>query len=500
MTNGVESTHPTYDRTLWNWVMVRDAVEGEGAVKNKKEAYLPMPAAMLLSKYEDNPASIQRRYASSIFSQKDPISSRLETNALNPSFHHNAAYAAYLSRAQFPELPSFILRGLLGLTLTDEPTINLPPEIEYLRDNATPTGMSLRELYSKAVVEVLCTGKFSLILNVNGNEEQLTIVPHVAEQMINWKAMRPRASKGTNAHFIVFEEFIDNPDKFEHEFKSQYFVAKHLADRYTIEEYDGNEADPSNVIVPSLKGKFLNFIPFVSIGSVLNGLNPNPIPLYSVASSAMQIYMRSADLGNSQFISCNPTLVMTGVDKEDAPKALGSTVALIIPDEKAKVYYTETDTSALEHVMKNMGELYEQAVFFGAQLLDSSKKASESAETTRLKQASSGATLTTVIENTAIGFVNILRMAAEWAGGDPNTVEFTPIKEFMAPALTAPEIKAMIESWVSGGLSKFTLVDNFRRAGVLPAGSSTDDELARIASEIKETPVIETIEDNDDAT
>ena len=499
MASNVSQTHPAYDRNLYSWTMVRDAVEGEAAIKSKGTMYLPMPAAMQMVEYSSNPVAVKSR-TMGWRNAGDPIASRLSLSMLDPNFDSNPAYSAYLMRAQFPELSSFILRGLLGLALSDSPTVKVPKKLEYLLEQATPTGMSLEELYAKAIIETLCTGRFTLYLNII--DGKVMFLPYSAEGVINWKARRAMNSKASDLSFIVFEEWEDDPSEFSHDLQPKYYVARDLGSSFVVETYSRDKPDPDTVITPTLQGKTLPYVPAVTIGSIANGTNPNPIPLYSIASTSVQIYMRTADLGNSEFVSCNPTFVMTGVDKEEAPRALGSTVVLTLPNEAAKAFYTTTDTSALNHVMNHINDLYERAVYFGAQLLDSSKKAAESAETTRLKQASSGATLSSVVMNVARGFQDALKMAADWYGVDRSDIEFKAITEFMAPALTANEQKAMVESWMSGAISKFTLLDNFRRAGVLPAGSSVEEEMMRIDSEgprpMKQTPVISDSPDDED--
>ena len=175
--------------------------------------------------------------------------------------------------------------------------------------------------------------------------------------------------------------------------------------------YDTNNIF-NNAIQPSYKGKFLDYIPVVPYGSLNSRFNVDPGPLYSVASTALQIYMRNADLSQSEFMSCNPTLIFSGVDPGETPQALGSTVSICLSDHQASANYTKTDTSALAHVLGHIGDLYEQAIYYGAQLLDSSKKAAESAETTRMKASSSSATLSSIVRQTGIQFEKQLKLAA----------------------------------------------------------------------------------------
>lgn len=471
----IDSAHPTYGKHTWNWLTVRDSIEGEAAIKSRNELYLPMPSSMSLAR----PVTVGG--SRTFHDQNEGVyNNRMLNKTMSPNYHTNAAYSAYLQRAQFPEITSYMLRGLMGLVSKDSPVIQLPSQMEHLMEEATPTRMGLLDLFCFTVSEMLTTGRCPIVTDID-DQGRPVLVPYTAESLINWKTARPRATQENEATLCVFEEKVLQEGVFTHETRCEYAALGLVNGVYVAARYDekGNRVGET---IPQFKGKPLDFIPITVFGSINNRMNIDPSPLYSVASCALHIYMRNADLSQSEFMSCNPTLFISGISDDDAPSALGSTVAVCLPQSEAKAYYTETDTSALTHVLSHITDLYEQSIYYGAQLLDSSKKAAESAETTRLKTASTGATLSSMVKSAGKGFENHLKQMAKWIGANPDDVKFLPIVEFMT-ALTSQEQQALVEMWVEGAISKPTMVENFRRAGLLPEGVTVEEEIARIQAD-----------------
>ena len=475
--NNIDNAHNEYKRNAWNWLTVRDSIEGESCIKSRNELYLPMPSSMPMAKPVQGPNW-------SFYDQNLDSLAKTMDRAYMPNYHPNVAYAAYLQRSQFPELTSYMLRGLMGLVTKDRPLVELTPSLEHLVENATPSGMGLIELFNYCVSEVLTNGRFPLVTNIGPNGK-FTLVPYVAKNFINWRTSRPIASQHNSATMCVFKEVVDTPSNmFDDETENEYAVLAMSDGVYAAGRYN-EKGSFLGATIPNYMGKPLHYIPITCFGSVNDRFNVDPSPLYSVASTSLHIYMRNADLSQSEFMSCNPTLFLSGVTDDEAPAALGSTVGVCLSNDNAKAYYTQTDTSALSHVLSHIGDLYEQAIYYGAQLLDSSKKAAESAETVRLKTASTGATLSSMVKSIGHAFEKHLKNAAEWAGEDSDNVKFVPLTDFMAPAVTAQEQRALVESWLDGAISKISLLENFSRAGMLPEGVSAEDEISRIEEELE---------------
>jgi len=494
MINELPPYHPQYLENVYMWQVARDTIAGESTVKARKTRYLPMPAAMTINP-EQTPINLDDNDFGMYSYNHYSAISQLMMRQFNPNYHNNRAYQAYITRAQFPELPAFILRGLLGLTSNELPTVKLPSSMEYLKEEATVSGLSLNEYYMHLLSETLSVGRIASVLEIN-KEGNIVMAPYSSESIANWKTERSKNSAKKKPTMVVLSEFEDTkPNRITQNLTPVYkililqesevsdeddvYYIKEVSESEIVKDTDIKDLEGSTII-PEYKGEYFNEIPIQIFGPVSNSFNVQNSPLAAVASTALQIYMKYADLSNSEFMSCSPTLVISGVSEEFAPKAVGSTIALILPDESAKAYYTSTDTSALTHVLRHITDLYEQAIYAGAQLLDSSKKAAESAETTRLKQAASGATLSSVVRNVTIGLQNQLKLIAKTLGEDPNDVVFSTVTDFSAPTLTAQEQNALVTSWLAGAFSHETLLENFRKAGMLHDGETIDDEIERI--------------------
>lgn len=487
MNSDVSTRHPSWDSNIYTWSIMRDSVEGEDRIKFKSEQYLPIPGAMLADALRMAPST--QRIVDHEFARDEhffPL-----TNTYNPNYHPIAAYAAYKSRAQYPNLVSYLYRGLMGLALADTPSISLPSEMEYLNtDRATKEGLTLTRLFVKVLGETLLMGRCVLVLDPM--DDQILITDYQAENFINWKTQY-------NAPVLtVFRQLEDEyptteeeaeGELFANDVETNYAVQRIIDGVYVAEIYD-ESGELKSQVIPNYRGRVLTELPTTILGSFNNTIAPDPPPLAPVASTAIQIYQKNADLSQAEFLTCNPTLVITGVKDDLQQLSTGPTVSFIIGNDNAKVYYTETDTSALEFVHKHIDGLYEKAVQFGAQMLDSAKKSAETAETARLRQTAANATLRSVVTTVGDGFTHMLKSIGEWMGlpqAKIDQIKFSPLTEF-GNALTPQEQEQLVKSWMAGAISHMTVLSNFRKAGILGEGKTEEDELAQIN---KEEPYID---------
>jgi hypothetical protein len=488
MATSVDTKHPLYEENVYTWTMMRDTMEGEDRIKFKSEQYLPIPGAMLEDTNIAAPST--QKIVTHPLLDNDfyfPL-----TDFHNPNYHGIPAYAAYKSRAQFPNLVSYLYRGLLGLASADSPSVQIPPELEYFYDRASIDGLSLPRLFVKVLGEVLLTGRVPLIIDIDPILGSPIFAAYETERFINWKSITD------NPYLTVFQETKDDSeDEYTHEVKKQFRVARIIDDTYAVAVYDENgELIPGSVSTPTYKGRTLAQIPLIAIGSLNNTLRPDPPPLAPVASTAIQIYGKTADLGQAMFLTANPTLVISGVDESPNTVVTGPTSAFIIPNPAGKVYYTETDTSAFQFTHEYINALYERAVIYGAQLLDSSKKSAETAETARLRQTAASATLRSVVSTVGNAFELGLKRAAMWMNlpeSKIDQIKFSPLTEF-GSALTPQEQEQLVASWMAGAISHMTVLSNFQKAGILGEGRTSEDELEQIKTEQDEIGIAQSDE------
>jgi hypothetical protein len=343
--------------------------------------------------------------------------------------------------------------------------------MEYMLEVATPCGKSLFELFAYCVSEVIKAGKISLVLDV-AEDGNMYIAPYTALTNLNWKYKPINGLKMLVS--CTFEEDSDY-DADDVDGHMQYYLDD--SQKAMVQKYvDGDTfGEPVEL---SYKGKVLNRLPIVHIGSVTNSAEPDLVPLLGMSDIALEIYRDSADASHARYLTCNPTLFISGIESEEVPKVIGSTVIVGLSNPAAKAYYPSTDTSALEHIRSHIKDLFDEAVSYGGHFLGQQYKA-ESGEALKVRQSANGATLIHIVNQVAKGISDVLMLAGEWASSSAEVV-FEASTEFAEITLSAQDITALVTSWVQGGISQDTLLDNLRYAGIIDPDKTNDDEKSDI--------------------
>lgn len=467
---GVETKHPQYEHVEYQWRQLRDSAAGTSSIKRSGSLYLPIPAAML-----DNPSQSAGVPTDSGNFSSGNIDKNLTTSA--PWFHSNAAYSAYLQRARFPDMVSSCLRGFVGISTKKNPIVELPASIDYLEDRATNDGMSLNELYKKVVQELLLTGRYSLLLDIN-ETGQINIVSYNAESFTNWKQGVIKGESATR--LAVFQEcFSDCDDQFSHDLEDAFRVL-FINDDGIYESAMFVDGKAQSSVIPNLMGQAFDRLPLVTMNATKIGCDIGPSPMLGISDIAISVYQKEADISHSEFLTCNPTLVVTGIDEDQAPGSVGSSVCWAFPNSEVKVFYVEPESNCFQHMSSRIQDLFKEATAYGSALLGESKKAAESSETVRLRQEASGATLKSIVGSAKEGIERALKMAAIWSGADPGQVSFRPNMEFSEFKLTAQEQNALLQAWMNGAISHDTYLYNLQEASVIPEDVNVEEEKGRI--------------------
>lgn len=373
----VDTLHPEYEKYQDSWTKVRDCMDGEDVVKDKGEDYLPRPSGMT-GDYAD-------------------------------------AYDGYVERAHFPLITSYALQGALGIIITKLPEFNVPKKLEYIIKTATKDGRSITQLFMDMIIEVFQTGRSPVLVDVIQSKNEFRFVQYKAEGFINWKTSIKDDEKNLTLG-VMKESQPATDDLFSHDTTDVYRVL-HLdeQDNYYTQLFP-EDGEPGPQIFPKLRGKTLKKIPLFNAGSINNSFDAQPIPLISVANCSIQIYRKEADLANSEYLSCNPTLCIVGAtNDEHLPNVVGSSVMIVLPNEQARVFYTETDTAALSHVKAHITDLYDEAIRHGVAILDA-RKGVESAEALRIRQSTQSASIYSIYLAAAKALEQGLETMCEWAG------------------------------------------------------------------------------------
>jgi len=441
--------HPEYIENMYMWMLMKDFTKGELAVKRQNELYLPIPTGFLS---EDSiPLSSSDQAYMSPFQNKNAINQRI----YDPNYHTNASYAQYKSGAKVPSMLSYTVSGLSGLIVKKPMKFTSKTDMEKdLGEDYDSNSQKQRKIRA-LINKVITYGRCALVLNSDDN-----FVLYDAMSIEDWE----------ENVFVKFTEsaIIDNKEVYTKVRISQVGNST-VYERFTEE----------GILIERDSTTAYGRLPVEIIGSTDLEWDVDIIPLEGIGLCAGAIYKKTAELSYAEFSSCVPTLVITGVDDDAKPKAVGGGVALVISNELAKAYYTTTDTNALQHVKIHIDALYDEAKTYGASLLAGDKNEVESAEAIRLRQSASGATLSSMTKTIEAGVNDIISLVDE---DIRFSINFTLEENY----LTEKEQSSLLNAWMTKGISYNAYFNNMQKAGLIVDERTVEQELEMIKKDTEE--------------
>lgn len=485
----LNSTHPDYAAKLADWELMRDAYEGEGAVKAKGTVYLkPTPGQLLDGMDVDKPG--------------------------------RKNYEAYKDRAVFPDYVSDAVEMYIGLLHQKDATIELPAQMEALLDKATIDGESLQNLLRRINEQQLVTGRLGLLLDLPPNPDPANPLPYialyVAESIRNWDNSNDHQGVNALSLVVLDESGAVRDADFNWSNEERYRVLQLLAPVVNAVEdtgdnttpdpdvLDATEApgtfvykqgvfsmanggtgyDPTAMITPMFRGKPLEQIPFVFINSKDIVPSPDNPPLLGLGRRCMSIYRGEADYRHSLFMQGQDTLVVIGsvLNKGDDDTMRVGAGASIEVDVGGDAKYIGVGADGLGEQRQSLENDRKIAEAKAGTLISPSAGKQESGDALHTRLAAQTASLTQIAQAGAAGLENILKIAAAWMGADASAVKVTPNLEFTPVLLTGQEVTQYMAARTMGApLSLKSLHGVFVDRGLTKL--SFEDELDQIAEE-----------------
>lgn len=413
----VQEFHPLYIKRYDQWETIRDCVEGENAIKNKKEKYLPAVEGM-----------------------------------------DKKQYAKFQKRARFINYVGRTLDSLHGMIFRREPIVDCSENFRKtgILENIDRRGTSLYQFVADTVYDNMQTqwgGYLADFPQTNGpisklEAEEENIKPYLryypAESVTNW---RYGVINGTEQLcLVVLKEDSDIPvgDEFSHVVSTTYRVLDICDGKYR-----------QRVFVTSgkkdVKGNLLYDV--IELPFICNGESESEIPFYTVPSKLPEKpmfmdlayanighYQKSADYENGVHLTTIPTGYVTGHRPIKDPESgenevihLGGDSFLVFEEENAKVGTLVFSGEGLTHSETALTQAAADMMALGTMLIVSNKTASESSESAKIHRAGENAVLATYAKNISTKLTQALRKMAHWAEVDENlTVELCTDYDTMA--------------------------------------------------------------------
>lgn len=372
--------------------------------------------------------------------------------------------------------------GLAGLIFRKPLCVTLPPELEYLLEDVTGTGINLSQFSQHGVSELIAIGRFGLFIDYSVDAGKAYIKPYAAEAIINWKE---RLVNGVMIPWlIVLEENIvkEDPDDIycQDLVKQSRVLRLDDNDEFLVEVFNEDDVLIETTRPQDYNKKPFNFIPFIAVGSENNDLEVDYQPLYDMAIINLGHYRNSCDYEESIFVCGQPFPVVCIGDSTSDDFNAANPNGVLFGSRKGLVLPLGGNASLLQAspnqlVAQAMSDKLKDAAAVGARLI-SPAGGRETAEAARIRFGGQNSALYTLTSNFGWGVEDALDIICQYMGCDDSLVEYELNNEFYDetadPNLVAQQIMLLDRAIIAPE----DIRDYGRRTGFI-SPDRTDEEI-----------------------
>lgn len=440
--------HPSLALYMPRWNVMADTFEGEDVVKGRGTMYLPMTQRM-----------------------KDD--GGLSGNTASDGWQ---AYLAYKQRARFPEFVADAIETLLGVMHGKPATIELPPEMEYLRTDASRRNESLELLLQRISLHQLRYGRLGLLGDVidrGPGEGNLYIALYEARSVLDWDVARGEDETEYLRMVLLDESGWERDSDTRAWVDVDRYKVLTISDlfpggpEYRVAELVDDDADLRGLTAGdftpvSARGRTPAEIPFQFVNAVDLSPEPSRPPLLGLAMLALAAYRGEADYRQALFLQGQDTLVVTGVGDDDEDWKVGAGAALNLP-AGATAEYVGVTSNGLPEMRMAQDALSSEGKLYASKLTDSATRERESGEALRIRVATRTASLNRIVVAGAAGLERLLKQMASWIGADPDQVSVQPNTDFTDVSMSGQDMKDIMEARKGGFPLSFPSIHKMAR-------------------------------------
>ena len=452
----VDTKAKAYEEAAPKWARSRDAIAGQDAVHAAGVKYLPR------------------------LSEQTP-----------------AEYDAYKQRATYFNASGRTVDGLVGMVFRKPPIVVNPTAMDAILGDVDLSGRTLSELAEETVREVVSVGRTGLLVEFPRVTEQplsqaaasaQNMRPYAsayaAESIINWRIERINNIMQPTL-IVLTETHEQTKDEYSTECIPQLRVLRLIDGVYTQEVLRkiDDEWESIEIVMPTMRGNPIPFIPFYAFGANSNDLTVQDPPLLDLFDLNLAHYRVSADYEHGCHFTGLPMLLIAGVTLKEGEKVtVGSMAAITSSDPQAHGEYIEFTGQGLGALESNLNRKEAQMAAIGARMLAPEKAGVEAADTLSMRRSGETAVLAAIANLVSQGITAMLAFMASWEGiGGEISVRLNT--DYMPQGITAQELSELTKALQSGAISFDTYFDNLQRGEIIRADKTAEQEKELIADD-----------------
>ncbi len=454
---------PLFDSTRTNrqykeyqnrWEQLRTCLEGEEAIKQKGETYLPYPVRLDDVDKEDDAYILQ--------------------------------YQLYLEGAHFVEYTAEAVEDLISAAFRRplEMTPPLPIDLEYLDiTDISKEMVGTVGAYGRAFVFVdyPTINTQPSVKDDDNNAAYFNIYEPL--DVLDWTETK-RSGKSELIRVVLRE--IDEVREAEEDITEPIYMFRELLIRngkfvIVIHREDRESIEYS----PKADGVEFTEIPGMFIGTTSNTVKVDKSPVMGISNSNLKHYQTWADLMHVQVYTGNPQLVLAGLapgwnkaaENKGVKVKLDASMVLALEGDNSSASLLEIDTNSLVH-FRTLETLEQSMAEQGAKIKSISKKAGvESAEALKIRSSASMSKLSAIVANVEDALNKCLLWVGQYMGEKVITqVEIN--KEFYAPAPDGALLSSISEAEAVGTAPRGTAITYLKQIELVSDDKTNEEYLA----------------------
>lgn len=430
-----DSKHPEFSNYLKIWEKCRDAISGEERMKERARKYVPKLPGQEETEYE-----------------------------------------AYIARAQYVNYVGKILDTSINQVFRKAPIVTDVPA-DWLED-IDLCGKSFASFSKEILSEILKVNRVGVLVDYSKDLNRPYLVPYTAEQIINWQTKSVSGGYALSRVVIEGEQQKAGGDPYKPEYETIWkeYVIDDETGVYTVKtwlkEREGIKlsGEPD---VPLIKGKALDFIPFLFMSASGISISPAKGPFVDLVNINIGHFRNSADHENRLHYTGAVTIVSRGAAESIS---LGGVISYQNTDGDAKFLEATSDGGLAEAMQKKV----EQLAQLGSSIVSGKGRYVASAESQRLTSEGEYASLADIAGTLSDSMTKALRIMLEWAGKQSANASVMYNKDFESASADPSELRELFTGMLGGGWSFKTLFHNLKAREFYPEGHTIEDELKEI--------------------
>lgn len=412
-------------------------------------------------------------------------------------------YNAYINRGLFYAATARTLSGYLGMIFRKKPAVKVPDNavFETFLPDVDLSGTSFESYARTVVAETLTIGRCGTLVDWEESEQENRAFFnfYTAENILNWQQTRinGRMQLTLVALFELVEQVFED-DPFTVQFIGQIRVLRlvplagvwtYQVDLWQQVNQEGTEKRAWQLIAtkfPLRRNVPLSTIPFVFHGpkNALPAVERSPMDDIAVAN--LDHFRINVDFKHGLHFTALPTAWVAGFDAKTQLR-IGSTVAWVTETVGATAGFLEFKGEGLMSFERALDRVERLLTVLGARLLESQKRAAESAEALAIRQAGESSIVADLAHSVSASLTDAFRWLEWWHGSatdvsdiSEETVSVELNTDFESNVLPARDLIALVWAWQKGALSRDALHYRFDRGDILPPNRTLEEELALI--------------------